>query len=201
MASLSGFAPQIYQLSNLLRGQYGSDGVMAENVLVGADCVVLDEAVQPLPVSLNDMSEELVVHAGPVARLPTDYSWQLVRHHVQRTAARPLAPVHIEISRQSGGYQIKWIRRNLIGGDDWQAPDIPLDGVLNVYELRFYAGPNHLKPVRVQRVQGAAYFYADAHYQAEHLRGALTLEIAQIGAQQELGFATRFALSHSMRSL
>ncbi len=194
-------APQIYQLSHLLRGQFGSDGVMAAQVPAGADCVLLDEAVQPLPLSLNDMSEELVVHAGPVERMPTDYSWQILRHHVQRIAARPLAPVHIHLSRMTGGCQIKWIRRNQIGGDDWQAPDIPLDGVLNLYELRFYAGTDKSKPVRVQRVQGTAYFYADAHYKTDHRRGSLTLEIAQIGAQQELGFAARFALSDFMRSL
>ncbi|MBC8050742.1 MAG: hypothetical protein H7X92_11450, partial [Chitinophagales bacterium] len=48
---------------------------------------------------------------------------------------RPLSPVHVCGARVGGDLSISWVRRTRVGGDSWEAPDVPLAEEREAYEV------------------------------------------------------------------
>lgn len=48
---------------------------------------------------------------------------------------KPFAPVHVKATRSNGDVAITWVRRTRIGGDGWEAPDVPLSEDTERYEV------------------------------------------------------------------
>ena len=134
-----------WRLSRLLRVQGGSedawDGIT--EIPAGAAFVVLDDALTPLPVDLEDIGQEVVFRIGPSAE---DYSRA---SHVEFTVVptgRGLwsyAPTRLvaEVDPSSGDVHLSWVRRARGPGTDaWGTGEVPLPETVEAYRLEILHG-------------------------------------------------------------
>ena len=141
-----------WRLSRLLRMQGGSEDAwdgFAE-IPAGAAFVVLDDALTPLPLGLEDIGTEVVFRVGPVFE---DYSRA---SHVEITVTptgRGLwsyAPVHPDavVDPTSGDVRISWVRRARGPGTDaWGTGEVPLPETVEAYRLEILRGATTVRSI------------------------------------------------------
>jgi hypothetical protein len=137
-----------WNLTNLPRGQKGSEHAMREPVAAGARVLLLNDAIRQtgLPEALVGLS--LVWRAGPADRAvgSPDYVEQTVM--LAARARRPYAPVHLTARwEDDGDIQLSWIRRTRIGGDSWMPPEVPLGEQSEAYALDILDGGTVVRTV------------------------------------------------------
>jgi hypothetical protein len=166
-----------WQLSGLLRGQFGTEDAMLAGAEAGAAIVLLDEAVISLGLdgaetglALNWIATSGDRRAGP---------WSFVG---ATRAATPLSPVHLRAVRDvaSGGIAISWVRRSRDGADNWEAYDIPLDEPHERYRVEILSAG---ETVRATETDLPRYLYAQADELSDFgaPQTALTFRVCQIG--------------------
>ena len=129
-----------YELSDLLRGQVGSDSVMENACPAGRDCVLISNALKPLPLELGSLGEELLFRYGPLHMEETSFAWQAAEGNVRRAGLICLAPVHLRAGlSDKNNIEISWVRRGRIDADDFEAANIILGEVEELYRLRIWA--------------------------------------------------------------
>ncbi|MEM7320313.1 MAG: glycoside hydrolase/phage tail family protein, partial [Pseudomonadota bacterium] len=115
--------PDTYLLTNLLRGQAGSDALMPDLWPAESKFVLIDPRVVQIGLSSAERRIERHYRIGPSQRSYDDPAYT---HHVEAfdgNGLRPYAPVHLRAVDDSGAQAITWIRRSRIDGDDWSLPD------------------------------------------------------------------------------
>jgi hypothetical protein len=117
-----------YRLRRLLRGQAGTEQVMLAGALTGADFLVLDGAVTPLPVRPDQLGLPLRYRFGPARDDHAAPSFSELTVAAEGLGLRPFAPVHLKARRDplSGEVRMSWIRRARYGGDSWEMAEAPL---------------------------------------------------------------------------
>jgi len=125
-ASADEIQPGIWKLSQLLRGQLGTEDSLAAGADVGARFVLLDGTVVPAGLRSGEIGRELDWRCGPVGYDLSDrYATSLMQAGGIR-ALLPLSPVHLRGRLKSGGFEFAWTRRGRIDADSWLANEIPL---------------------------------------------------------------------------
>lgn len=128
-------APETWRVGRLLRGLHGTP---VRPLAAGARVVMLDGALQPLPMEARELGETVTVTAV-AAGLPAGSAFASTQEvTVAGRALWPLAPVHLTAARRAGGLMLGWIRSTRIGGDDWRAPEVPLGEAMEGYRVRLY---------------------------------------------------------------
>jgi hypothetical protein len=115
-------APNIWEISNRLRGQAGTDAIMADIWPAGSLVVVLDSGPQQVDLPPSARGQERFWRVGPALRSPDDASYRSRSTMAQGVGLRPYSPCHLSLS----GRQITWVRRGRIESDGWDGTDIPL---------------------------------------------------------------------------
>ncbi len=133
-------AANTYELSGLLRGQAGTERAMRPSLAAGAPFVLLDGAPETIPLALGDIRLPLNWRVGPASRDLGDESYVSRAHTFQGLGLKPLSPVHVRGVRAGGDLTISWVRRTRIGGDGWEAPDVPLSEESERYEVDIMDG-------------------------------------------------------------
>ncbi len=176
-----------YRLSRLLRGLAGSEPEAARPVPAGASVVRLDEAVAPLTSSLQDLGQTWRYRIGPAGRDHADPSVAEIAATVGREALKPLSPVHVTARREAGGVRIRWLRRTRVGGDGWDAAEVPLDEEAERYEVEILGNGAVLRSLAVL---DPSVLYAAAQETADFgaPQTVLDLRIAQVSAVAGRGF-------------
>ncbi len=128
----------IYRLSNLLRGQIGTEKNAANLIMAGAEIVIIDDAWRDIAINndLRGSNIDIVFEASGRA------NEEIVSFDYQAIYLRPLSPVHLDAKIAGDNLAIKWIRRTRIGGDDWAAMEVALGEEREVYEIRFASNNN-----------------------------------------------------------
>ena len=130
-----------YELTGLLRGQGGTEGAMRAPVAANALFVVLDAAVMQLPLGLNDLNLPLNWRYGPSNRGIGDASYVVTQHAFKGLGRRPLSPARVKGARAVGGdLTVTWERRTRVGGDSWDASEVPLGEDIEAYEIEIMSG-------------------------------------------------------------
>ncbi|MEM9221488.1 MAG: glycoside hydrolase TIM-barrel-like domain-containing protein [Pseudomonadota bacterium] len=118
-----------YRLTNLLRGQAGTEDATAVGILPGAFFAVID-AKLPAIESADDMvGVERTFRVGPLDEGIGGLDVTTFDFTVSGRAKKPLSPVHgrAVLNPLNGVVIISWIRRTRIGGDQWlDGVDVPL---------------------------------------------------------------------------
>ena len=126
--------PNRWRLSDLLRGQAGTEDLMVAPA--GADFVLLDRAVVPLDQPAETFAAErdyLVVPRG--GDLHGVSSTRLTATLGSR-ALRPYAPVHLTAKRTSGGsVAVDWVRRDRGRADSWSLASVPMSEASERYRV------------------------------------------------------------------
>jgi hypothetical protein len=116
-----------YKLSDLLRGQGGTESAMRNPLAAGARFVLINSAVTAVNLRPDEVGLALNYKFGPVSETLDDLSYGSASHAFQGLGLRPLRPVHLQGKRDpsTGDWTLLWIRRTRMGGDSWEA-SVPL---------------------------------------------------------------------------
>lgn len=182
-----------YWLTDRLRGQAGSDGVMPDVWPKGSVFVLLDGT--PTQISLSPNLRRVAQHfrIGPANRSYDDPSY---RHEVvafDGNGLRPLSPVHLRsLKMLNGDYEMTWIRRTRVGGDDWETVDVPLAEESEAYVVRVLDAGS---VVREEIVSTPSWTYAAAAQSADGVTAPFELDVAQISALYGPGVFQRLQIA------
>ena len=182
-----------YVLTDLLRGQKGSEHAMRDPVPAGARVMLVDGAVKQTGISTAQLGLPLNWRAGPANEDigSTKYVEQVAT--LTGKARRPLAPVHLGGVRDAvtGDWTLGWTRRSRIGGDDFAAEEIPLGESEELYKLEILDGPGGAVKRTVEQA-GRSFAYTAAMQTADFAGPAWSFHarIAQKSPSWGYGIAT-----------
>lgn len=178
-----------YELANLLRAQGGSEGAMRPLVAPGARFVLLDAAVQPVPVSADELKLAYNWRCGPANRAIADASYRTQVHAFAGVGLRPLSPVHVRASRiGTGDMTLSWIRRTRRDGDNWEIAEVPLGEVDERYEVDILSGGSVVRTLSTNAPQ-ALYTAAQQTTDFGSVQPVISLRVCQVSALYGRGSA------------
>ncbi|MDQ1899773.1 glycoside hydrolase/phage tail family protein [Paracoccus sp. WLY502] len=122
----------LWAISDRLRGQAGTDGIMPEVWPKGSVVVLLDGAAQQVALPPSARGQERFWRIGPARRAFDDSSYRTRETQARGIGLRPYAPCHLSAQ----GRTLGWIRRSRVDGDGWDGADIPLGEVRERYRVR-----------------------------------------------------------------
>ncbi len=169
---------ETYELSRLLRGQFGTEGAMSDVLAAGAPFVLLDGAVSRVPLQDSDFKLALNWRYGPGNRDTGDPSYATSPFAYQGLGRRPLSPVHIKAVRAASDLNISWIRRTRTGGDNWELPEVPLGEDSETYEIDILDGDAVKRTISVA-VPNAVYTSAEQIADFGSLQPAVSVRVYQ----------------------
>ena len=189
-------APDVWRLSGLLRGQYGTDDATAAGATAGAAFVVLDEAVVPAGLAQGEAGLQLNWRVGPFGG---DVSVASYSAHVEtggRRALQPLSPVHLRgrISND-GDLSLAWVRRGRLDADSWEVNEIPLGEEREEYLVEIASAGGTV--VRSTTVSVPAWTHTAAAIVADFgtVPSAVDVTVRQSGLTPGLAAMRRIALT------
>lgn len=173
-----------YELTDLLRGQLGSEHAMQDVAIAGTLVVVLEPAfLSQLLVTKELIVEELTYSWGPSRYPQSDESYQTGTFQGKKVGLRPYSPVgfYLKLTGASD-LIIEWKRRTRFGGDGWSVAEIPLNEESEQYRLRIYDGSTIVREVVTTE---PTYTYSSADQVTDFGTNQLQLdvEVAQYGAE------------------
>ena len=173
-----------YRLTRLLRGQRGTEDAMGNPAPSGARVVVLDSAVQSLPISEADLGLPWNWRIGPGNAAPTDAIMQALTFTPSGRGLMPFAPAQARMRQLANGdLAIRWIRRDrALSADSWVLADAPMSEASEAYDLEILNGGT---PVRTVTGLTSPAFTYTAVLQTADFGGPVTgqsVRIFQIGA-------------------
>ncbi len=185
-------APNHYLLSVFLRGQNGSEAVMADVLEAGAAVVVLTPQLVPLDLAPTQLSRETSLLYGPSALPREGYGWQSGVFTTKRVGLICLAPAHLrQRVDANGNIDITWIRRSRLAGDDFEAAEIPLGETHEAYQVSVMADDDIIFQSQTQVPQWTYEASLRAQHQAAHTPRNWRIGVAQISATQGAGYQSR----------
>ncbi|MCB1344730.1 MAG: glycoside hydrolase/phage tail family protein [Rhodobacteraceae bacterium] len=178
-------APGLWRLGGLWRGQFGTEPLMPDSWAPGALVVLLNGA--PRQLDLPDSAQGVARRwrIGPAALAYDDPVYVESTEAFAGNGLRPYAPVFLRAERDGAGdLALSWIRRTRLGGDSWDAPDVPLSEESEGYLLRVSQSGSVVREVTL----GApAYVYTAADQAADSVSGPFVVSIAQVSARYGAG--------------
>ncbi|KZL06091.1 glycoside hydrolase TIM-barrel-like domain-containing protein [Pseudovibrio sp. Ad26] len=120
-------APMTYKLTQLLRGQLGTEHLVASSSAENAEFILLDQSLLKLPWTSDKVDVALSYRIVPAGK-PLGFKWaENTSHAGKQSSLKPFAPAHLKASQtDNGDLELKWIRRARWEADSWAIPDIPL---------------------------------------------------------------------------
>ncbi|MDX2155148.1 MAG: glycoside hydrolase/phage tail family protein [Hyphomicrobiaceae bacterium] len=175
-------APATYELSTLLRAQAGTEDGMRTSVPAGARFVLLDGALSTLPLTPADIGLPLNWRFGPTSREIGDASYVTTVHAFSGRGLLPLSPVHIRSLRDaSGNLAVTWVRRTRVGGDSWNAAEVPIGEEAERYEVDILDGPTVVRTI-ASTVPAITYTAADQTADFGAPQPTIPIRVAQVSA-------------------
>ncbi len=170
--------PGTYDLSMRLRGQQGTDGAMPAVWPAGSAFVLVNAAL--VQVDLPLAARRLARHyrVGPAGRPPDDPSYEHRVLAFDGVGLRPYPVAHLRAAAlPGGGLALSWVRRTRIGGDSWEAEEVPLGEAREAYRLRVRVGQAVRRTVDLT---APAFTYTAAMRSADGVGPGFVIEVAQL---------------------
>ena len=156
-------------LSNLLRGQAGSEAQAGAGAVIGARLVLLN-GLSIQPAFSADLRETAFTwSAGPAGEAVESENFTSADLTMGARGLMPLSPVHLKARADgAGGYLLSWIRRTRIGGDPW-AGEVPLSEAMERYQVTIYDGAGYegAGVVRVAETTSPSFDYGPSAVMAD----------------------------------
>jgi hypothetical protein len=185
-------APDTYDLSDLLRGQAGSDGLIPTSWPIGSRIVLLDGGPSQIEMQLSSRGLARHYRIGPSLRPYSDPSYRYYVEAFQGIGLRPYAPAHLKSRWTSAGDSVMWVRRTRIDGDSWESVEVPLSEDVERYVLRVTQGGSVLREVEVGSPE---WTYTAAQKSADGVTGPFEIEVAQVSLRFGPGLFSRIELN------
>jgi hypothetical protein len=172
----------VYLISNLLRGQLGTETAMRSPVAAGARVVLIEPGkLTPLNVTDSLAATPIVYRWGPGPYPQTDVTYQQGTRSGKRIGLRPYSPCNVKIHRKTtNDLVLAWQRRTRFNGDAWAIGDVPLNEEFEQYKVQIYNG---VTLVREAVTTTPTYTYTTANQVLDFgaNQTALDLRIQQFG--------------------
>jgi hypothetical protein len=179
-------ASATYVLTGLLRGQGGTERAMRTPLAAGARFVLLDAALARVDMTEDEVGLAFNWRCGPASRDLGSPSYVQLTHTFVGDGLRPFSPVHIRGTRSAGDLNLAWIRRTRIGGDSWDAVDVPLGEAEERYEIDILDGAT-VKRTIVATSPTATYTAAQQTADFGSPQPGISLRIHQMSATRGRG--------------
>jgi hypothetical protein len=125
-----------YTLTNLLRGQRGTEHAMREPVAAGAPVIVPNVAIRSTAITPALVGLPLNWRIGPADRDIGSADYVDMALTLRGKGRRPLSPVHLRARQEpDGDFGLTWVRRTRIAGDSWEQADVPLGEEFERYDV------------------------------------------------------------------
>jgi hypothetical protein len=170
--------PGTYDLSLRLRGQQGTDGVMPEVWPAGSSFVLINGALVQVDLPLSARRLARHYRVGPAGRPLDDPSYEHRVLAFDGVGLRPYPVAHLRAAALAGGgLALSWVRRTRIGGDSWEAEEVPLGEAREAYRLRVREGQAVRRTVELTQ---PAFTYTAAMRAADGVAPGFVIEVAQV---------------------
>ncbi len=176
-----------WQVRGLLRGLHGTGDAMMAGSGTGAAIVLLDGAVKPIGLSLDEAGRPLNYLAeatGEAAIGPIVFAGGL-------RAQTPVAPVHLRAERLPGGdIRLSWVRCARQDADHWLDGDIALDEPEERYRIDILDGESVRRRTDVST---PSFLYSAASEMADFgaAQDAISFRVRQVGKKVSLGVSAQ----------
>ncbi len=172
--------PGRWLLSERLRGQAGSDGIMPPAWPAGARVVLMNGA--PGQIALPATARNVARHfrIGPARRSYDDPSYTHLVAAFVGEGLRPYRPCHLRARAEGGDWRVSWVRRTRIDGDGWEAPEVPLGEERESYLVRVVTAAG-LR--RETTVDAPGWTYSAAAQAADGVAPPFEVRVAQLSAR------------------
>lgn len=177
-----------YRLGGFLRGQGGTETRAALGAPAGTRFVLLDRALARLPLTLDDLDRPLQLRVGPADRDVGDPAVAELTETPAGVGLAPYAPVRARLTAGPfGDLQITWTRRTRVGGDGFDAYEVPLGETSERYEVDIMSGG---LPLRTLASVVPSVDYAYAEQVADFGAPATSLDVAIVQISNSRGRGT-----------
>jgi hypothetical protein len=182
-----------YRLSQLLRGQAGSDDAIADPLPAGSPFVLLDDHLVTIARGLDALDRAIDLRIVATGRSHDDSSALSLTVTPQATALMPLSPVHVAAMREAGGIRVSWIRRTRRDGDNWSV-EVPLGEDAEAYVLDILSGTTVVRSIPCTSPSA---LYANAEELADFGTSLTSLHgrVSQMSSTVGRGYAREFTLT------
>lgn len=132
-------APGQWRLSELLRGQAGTDDAAVLGADSGARVFVIDGRVIPAGLAASETGLALNWRVGPIGRTFSDRYFATRSASGGTRALMPLSPVHLRaLASLDGGIELTWIRRSRVAADIALASQVPVGEEVERYAVTLF---------------------------------------------------------------
>ena len=150
----------VWRLTELLRGQQGTEAATAAGASAGATVVFLDVDLCRVESPPGERGLPLMWRAGTRGAPAGGSGVAEMTFAAQGVSARPWSPAHLcALARSDGGFDLSWIARARIDGDRWDGVE-PAGGAPR-YRVRVVDGATEMRTFEVYDAF-ATYSAADA---------------------------------------
>ncbi len=169
--------PDTYEITNRLRGQQGTDGIMPGVWPAGSWFVLLSAAARQLDLGANQRGVTQHFRIGP-AQVGYDHPSYIAQSHAfSGVGLRPYAPAHLDATESATGeLTARWIRRTRVDGDLWEG-EVPLGEERSLYRVQVWQADTILRETITEDTH---WNYTEAMRSADGISGAIELRVAQI---------------------
>ncbi|WP_420470827.1 baseplate multidomain protein megatron [Brevundimonas sp. FT23042] len=169
----------IWRLSDLLRGQFGSEGEMRAGATVGGVVTFLDARPQRVQVAVGEQRLPLTWRAGPIGT-PGGPAVAETIFGFTGLHARPWSPARLKCRRHgNGSIDVGWVPRSRLWGDSWDGEDRASDPLR--FRVRLADGDAVRREIEVTDLQ---VFWSAEQIAADFpdgVDGHVTVSVAQWG--------------------
>ncbi len=175
---------QIYRISNLLRGQFGSDAHMPQEWPAGSFVVLLDQLPNQVTIPTSSLGTPRNFRFGPASRPINDPNYRAQTAVFNAEGWRPYKPVHLKAAVGAGGLTVSWVRRSRVQGDNWATGDIPIGEMSELYQIEIHQAGT----VRRQTtVPNANWTYESTDMAVDLDPGSFEIAVAQVSDRYGAG--------------
>lgn len=176
-----------YKLKDLIRGQLGTEHVMRNPYPTGTRVVFIDtSSVVPLGVTKSVAMANTLYRWGPSNRPTNDDLYVEGSRQGTMAGLRPYSPCDVSVVRDSANdnLQITWKRRTRLGGDNWEAIEVPLSEETEQYKLEIYDDTGTTL-LRTEVLTSPSYVYTAANQTTDHgaVQTDVYLKVYQFGGE------------------
>ncbi|MCK0196340.1 glycoside hydrolase/phage tail family protein [Ancylobacter sp. 6x-1] len=175
-----------WRLAGLLRGQLGTEPMAGTAWPAGTRFLRLDAQLLNAAAGTDLIGRALTLRVGRADRDQGDPAVTALEGMASVRALLPYAPVHPRARRTAEGIALSWIRRSRIGGDGWDAAEIPLGEASEAYRVEILDGVAVRRSLTVS-TPDVVYPAADELADFGAPLAALTVRIAQVSSLAGVG--------------
>jgi hypothetical protein len=170
-----------YRLSRLLRGQLGTEQAVASAIPAGAPFVLIDGALVPVARGVDFLGRAFSYRVGRATEDVGSPNMTQLDATVGPAALLPWSPAHLRARRVAEGIRISWIRRARLGGDSWDALEVPLNESVEAYRVEVLDNGATVRTIETTAPE-ALYTSVDELADFGAPQASLSVRVAQLSA-------------------